>query len=274
MKGPMVIRCLLAALVLALTLPVASAQTPTPAQMEMLRQLPPDQQAQLLQQFRSQGGQPRVDPPLEMPAGEGQANGTARDEDRSQLPRQPIIDEATGLPLFGYDLFAGAPSTFAPVTDIPVPVDYVLGPGDQLHVQLLGKTPGVNVLVVNRDGAVNFPELGPIIVAGLSFDEARRMLQERVSQQMIGVTASITMGELRSIRIFVLGDAQRPGSYTVSSLSTITNALFASGGVKPIGLAADHPAEAQRRDWSRRWTCTTCCSGATRAPMRGSRRAT
>jgi polysaccharide biosynthesis/export protein len=82
---------------------------------------------------------------------------------------------------------------------------------------------------------MTFPRLGPVSVTGLTFQALRELIQERVSQQMIGVNASVTMGELRSIRIFVLGDAQRPGSYTVSSLSTITNALFASGGVKPIG---------------------------------------
>jgi polysaccharide biosynthesis/export protein len=230
MKGSIMrFRGLLAALVIAIVAPAALAQTP--AQMEMFRQLPPDQQAQLMQQYRQQGGQMQV---IAAPSrAETSENNGEPDREREQ--RKPVIDRATGLPMFGYDLFAGAPSTFAPVVDVPVPVDYILGPGDMLHVQLLGKLPGVHVLAVNRDGAINFPDLGPITVAGLGFDETRRMLQERVSQQMIGVTASITMGELRSIRIFVLGEAERPGSYTVSSLSTITNALFASGGVKPIG---------------------------------------
>jgi polysaccharide biosynthesis/export protein len=68
-------------------------------------------------------------------------------------------------------------------------------------------------------------------VAGLKFDDMRTLLQERVAEQMIGTTASVTLGELRSIQIFVLGDANRPGAYTVSSLSTITNALLSSGGI-------------------------------------------
>jgi polysaccharide biosynthesis/export protein len=107
--------------------------------------------------------------------------------------------------------------------------------GDTIQVQLFGKTGGNYTLVVNRDGAINFPELGPIQVAGFGFDEMRRMLQDRVSQQMIGVSASVSMGELRSIRVFVLGDVNRPGSHMVGSLSTVTHALLASGGVKPIG---------------------------------------
>ena len=136
---------------------------------------------------------------------------------------------------FGYDLFSNVPTTFAPATDIPVPAEYVIGPGDTFEVQLIGERGGRYTLVVGRDGVVDFPELGPIAVAGMRFEAARTLLERRVSEQMIGMRASVSMGALRSIQIFVLGEAERPGSYTVSGLSTITNALFASGGVKPIG---------------------------------------
>jgi polysaccharide biosynthesis/export protein len=149
------------------------------------------------------------------------------------LPLEKLDAEA--LRPFGYDLFAGVPSTFAPVTDVPVPSEYVVGPGDRLEVQLIGNTKGRHSLVVNRDGRVNFPELGPIAVSGLRFEEARARIEARVNEQMIGTTAVVSIGDLRSIRVFVLGEAERPGSYTVSGLATITNALFASGGVKPIG---------------------------------------
>jgi len=139
------------------------------------------------------------------------------------------------LKQFGYDLFAGAPSTFAPATDIPVPYDYVIGPGDTLDIQLFGKENVEYSLVVTREGMLQFPGIGPIPVAGQRFEELKDKLNSRIDRQMIGVQASITMGRLRSIRVFVLGDAYRPGSYTVSSLSTMTNALFVSGGIKPIG---------------------------------------
>jgi len=142
---------------------------------------------------------------------------------------------AEALEPFGYFLFKGAPVTFAPATDVPVPPDYVVGPGDQVRVQLFGKENVLHTLVVNRDGSLNFPQLGPVVVAGMGFQEMREMLQRRVSEQLIGVNASITMGELRSIRVFVLGDVTRPGSFTVSGLSTMTNALFVSGGVTPVG---------------------------------------
>lgn len=153
------------------------------------------------------------------------------------LPLEPIGPKA--LQPFGYDLFAGVPTTFAPATDIPVPANYVIGPGDTIQLQLFGKENQQYSLVVSRDGTVNFPNIGPISVAGQSFDKMQKNLSERIASQMIGMQASITMGPLRSIRVFVLGDAARPGSYTVSGLSTVTNALFVSGGVKPIGSLRD-----------------------------------
>ncbi|HEY2682958.1 MAG TPA: SLBB domain-containing protein [Steroidobacteraceae bacterium] len=149
------------------------------------------------------------------------------------LRLQATGDEA--LKPFGYDLFKGLPTTFAPVSDIQVPVDYVVGPGDTLEVQLFGKESSLYELTVQRDGRVNFPKLGPIMVSNMSFDEARSAIEKRVSQQLIDTRVSVTMGDLRSIRVFVLGEAEKPGSYTVSGLSTMTNALFVSGGVKKIG---------------------------------------
>ena len=136
---------------------------------------------------------------------------------------------------FGYDLFEGVPSTFAPVSDIQVPVDYIVGPGDTLDVQLYGNEPASYELTVERDGRINFPKLGPIMVSNMTFDQARAIIEQRVAKQMIGTRISVTMGDLRSIRVFVLGEAKKPGSYTVSGLSTMTNALFVSGGVKKIG---------------------------------------
>jgi polysaccharide biosynthesis/export protein len=149
------------------------------------------------------------------------------------LRLEPLDDE--GAKPFGYDLFHGVPSTFAPVKDIQVPIDYVVGPGDTFNIQLYGNETASYSLTVGRDGRIKFPKLGPIPVSGMGFDEARTTLEHRVSQQFIGTQVSVTMGDLRSIRVFVLGEAEKPGSYTVSGLSTMTNALFVSGGVKTIG---------------------------------------
>lgn len=153
------------------------------------------------------------------------------------LPIEPSGVDA--LEVFGAYLFEGAPVTFAPATDVPVPAGYMLGPGDHLRLQLFG-TKNLDVeLVINRDGVVNLPEIGPVVVAGLTLDDARTIVQAQIQEQMIGVSAYVTMGELRSIRVFVLGDVNRPGSFTVSGLSTITNALFVSGGISPVGSMRD-----------------------------------
>jgi polysaccharide biosynthesis/export protein len=144
-----------------------------------------------------------------------------------------------GLQPFGYDLFKDSSSTFAPATDVPVPSDYIVGAGDQLNVQLFGSQNRNLKLLVGRDGRISFPELGPIAVAGRPFERVAADIESRVERQMIGVRASVGMGDTRSIRVFVMGEARRPGSYTVSGLGTVTSALYASGGVKPIGSLRD-----------------------------------
>jgi polysaccharide biosynthesis/export protein len=136
---------------------------------------------------------------------------------------------------FGYELFNQKVPNFAPVTNVPLPADYVMGPGDQLEVQLYGNQNRTLRLVVGRDGRISFPELGPINVGGHTFNGVKANIESRVAQRMIGVRASVSMGNARAIRVFVLGDANRPGSYTISGLGTITSALYAAGGVKPIG---------------------------------------
>lgn len=149
------------------------------------------------------------------------------------LPLQTFGADA--LEPFGYRLFEDAFVSFAPATDVPVPPDYLLGPGDEIRVQFFGTQNASFSLVVDRDGSLSLPEIGPIGVAGLTFGEARELIEHEVSQKMIGVDAAISMGALRSIRVFVLGDVAQPGSFTVSGLSTIMNALFVSGGVTPAG---------------------------------------
>ncbi|MBI5138147.1 MAG: SLBB domain-containing protein [Nitrospirae bacterium] len=136
---------------------------------------------------------------------------------------------------FGYDLFAATPTTFAPVTEIPVPPEYVLGPGDELQLQFYGSRDDTWSVVVDREGVINLPGVGPLVLAGMSFTDAKALISEQVRRKLIGVTASITMGRLRSMRVFVLGDVNHPGSYVVSGLSTISNALFVAGGIGKQG---------------------------------------
>jgi protein involved in polysaccharide export with SLBB domain len=148
---------------------------------------------------------------------------------------------ADAIEPFGYEIFEaeGLGLGFEPVTTGPVPPDYVLGPGDSIRVQLYGKENGIYEFEVTRDGILNLPQLGPITVAGLPFSEFRQDLNRRVQQMLIGTQVSVTMGRLRTIRIFVLGDVNRPGSYVVSSLATISSALYQSGGISRVGTLRD-----------------------------------
>lgn len=153
-----------------------------------------------------------------------------------RLTRLPLKKTgAEGLKPFGYDLFDHGVSTFAPVTNVPVPSSYIVGPGDELDVQLYGNQNRSLRLVVARDGHVNLPDLGPINVGGQTFEQVKSEIEARVQRQMIGVHASVSMGDTRSIRVFVVGEAKYPGSYTVSGLATITSALYAAGGAKVAG---------------------------------------
>jgi polysaccharide export outer membrane protein len=231
----------------------------------ILERLSPEERAELL---RALGTIPAAEPPVvrdvstpevvlprAVPAGEGAAASDTlevpgeaaaievvpAEEDSILTAFESFLEGTAPAPIdldleqFGYDLFAGAPTTFAPATDIPVSPDYVIGPGDEVHVQLYGKTNLTTDVTVDRDGLIPFPELGPIPVAGLTFREMKDLLEREVENRMIGVSVSASMGRLRSIRIFVLGEVFRPGSYTVSGLSTLTNALFSCGGVDTIG---------------------------------------
>lgn len=135
---------------------------------------------------------------------------------------------------FGYDIFANVPQDINVPNNITVPSNYLLGPGDELSIILFGKINQSSIIKINRDGFVQFPELGPILLAGLTFDEAKEMLKSRIETQVIGTKVNISMGSLRTIQVFVLGEAYRPGAYTLSSLATVTQALLSAGGVTDI----------------------------------------
>lgn len=236
---------------------------PTQQQLEMFQQLSPAQQQQALKTLQTTQGNTPVARPF----------STAVDVESAQIPQRkvernekieaiaaegadaPVLQEVGDagktvagkkekpakpeLKQFGYDLFAGSPTTFAPATGISVPSDYVVGPGDNIQIQLFGKENADYDLSVSREGMLRIPGLGPVSVAGLSFDELKQNLHDRIKRQMIGVKLNVSMGALRSIRVFVLGDVNRPGSYTISALSTMTNALFVSGGIRTIGSLRD-----------------------------------
>lgn len=136
---------------------------------------------------------------------------------------------------YGRDLFNKAVSTFAPTDDAPIPSEYRLGVGDQLVIQLFGTENTTYSLTVSRNGEISFPKLGVIALLGLTFEDARDLIKTRVEQQLIGVDVVVSLGRLRAINVFMTGEVSVPGSYSVSALSTVTQALFQAGGVTDIG---------------------------------------
>lgn len=147
---------------------------------------------------------------------------------------------STEITQFGYDLFL-PPSTFAPIDAVPVGPDYLLGPGDEIRITLWGKVNAENPATIDRDGKISLPQIGVLHLAGLRFSEAKTFLETEFSRyyKASEVKMNVSMGRLRSIRVFVVGKAQRPGSYTLSSLSTLINALFAAGGPSKAGTMRD-----------------------------------
>ena len=150
---------------------------------------------------------------------------------------QRFVREATGrrLARFGERLFDPAATTFAPIDRVPVPADYVLGPGDELHIRAWGAVDIDYRATIDRNGLINIPRVGSVRVAGLKASEVEGYLDKQVARVFRNFSLNVTLGQLRSIQIFIVGQAQRPGSYTVGSLSTLVNAVFASGGPSPSG---------------------------------------
>jgi protein involved in polysaccharide export with SLBB domain len=142
-----------------------------------------------------------------------------------------------GTPLrqFGYAAFASHVSTFAPVDDIPVGPDYVLGPGDDLAINIWGPVESTVVRTVDRNGRIVLPKVGDLRVWGLTFAQADRVIREQLSRYFRSFNTSITMGRLRALRVQVVGEVCQPGSYHLSALATLTNALYSAGGPTKLG---------------------------------------
>jgi polysaccharide export outer membrane protein len=154
---------------------------------------------------------------------------------------QRVIVETTGdlVPVFGAAMFREPPSTFAPVQNIPVTPDYVVGPGDEIRLQVWGQVNLRGTYPVDRTGAISVPQVGAVHVAGLHYSELSDFLKSQLSRVYRNFDLNVNLGQLRSIQVFVVGKVVQPGSYTISSLSTLLNALFVSGGPLPLGSLRD-----------------------------------
>jgi len=149
---------------------------------------------------------------------------------------QTFVQQATGqlLPVFGANLFS-QPQTFAPITSIAVPGSYVLGPGDVVQLHVWGLTDFGGLLTVDRNGQVQVPRVGNLTLAGVRAEQLESVLRSHIGRVFQNFELSATVAQLRSIQIYVVGQARQPGKYTLSSLSTLINAIFASGGPSANG---------------------------------------
>ena len=199
------------------TVSPATAASPTIPEVQ-----PPSRIEGTFQRLLLQGS-PQL-PSQERASGRPVTTGGLRSPDEGQQIRQ-----------FGYDVFTIPASTFAPVEDVPVGPDYILGPGDSLTIYVWGAIESVFTQTINRNGEIFIPKVGTLNIWGLSFEKAEQLIREHLSRAFTGFRTSVTLGRLRTIRVFVLGEVMRPGAYTLSALSLLTNALFAAGGPSKQG---------------------------------------
>jgi len=160
-----------------------------------------------------------------------------------RLPPAPLTEfqrfvvSTTGqlLPVYGASLFRNLPSTFAPLDQTPVPPNYSIGPGDELRIRIWGHVNLTADQKVDRSGDIYLPQIGPIHVGGLSYADLQKHLTTAVGRIYRNFELTVEVGQIRAIQVYVTGQAQRPGLYTVSALSTLANLLFSSGGPSPQG---------------------------------------
>jgi polysaccharide biosynthesis/export protein len=229
-------KVLFATIALLSSVSVLAQAAVTPEQLEQFKRLPAAQQELLARQYD-------FDVSLLRQSGVGQSamekidTGDAQVIERDGLVEEmkPKLDEAKQKSKpFGYNLFSGTPTSFQQAAYVPVPSDYRIGPGDSVVVNLFGKESEQYEITIDREGQLLLPKFPPLSVTGLTFNELKQLVQQEVAQRMVGMQAAVSMGKLRSIQIYVAGEAFKPGSYTVSSLTTAMQALFVSGGVTDI----------------------------------------
>ncbi len=213
---------------------------PSQQQIEQFKNLPRAQQEQLAKQMGFDLSILNGIDATQITANTAAVEPVQRQVDETEvskeLAKQSVVESKSNqLKPFGYELFNSERVSAVPQTNVPVPNDYTIGPGDSLKLQLYGKETGSYELIVNNEGNVDIPELGPLSIAGTSYNEAKQLILQKYEQQKIGVQAFITMGQLKTIQVFLVGEVYRPGTLTLNSLSTVTTALFNSGGVSNIG---------------------------------------
>jgi polysaccharide biosynthesis/export protein len=184
-------------------------------------------------------------PTLRTPFGDGVRRDSTVPEVRLRREMPPpipsefqrFVEAATGrlLPHFGASFFADALDTFAPVDNVPVSADYVVGPGDEVLIRAWGSIDVDYRTTVDRNGLLNLPRIGSFTVAGVKAADLERHLRAQIGRLYTNFNLNVSLGQLRAVKVFVVGPAQRAGVYTLSSQSTLLSAVVAAGGPGPNG---------------------------------------
>lgn len=170
------------------------------------------------------------------PAKTDNLSGSQTDRPALSNQFQRFVQESTGrlLPIYGQALF-DAPQAYGVDTQAPAPADYLLGVGDELYVQVWGTADFTLNLTVDRNGQVNIPKVGVITLAGVAVRDLEKTLRSHISKIFTNISVSASLGRLKGIQVYVVGQARYPGTVQLSSLGTLVNALFASGGPNSNG---------------------------------------
>ena len=145
------------------------------------------------------------------------------------------VNEATGKKIFGHDIFNNRRLTFEPSMNIATPQNYVLGPGDQVVVDIYGASQRTHQLTVSPDGLITVPGYGPIAVSGLSVVAAQSKIRSSLGSRYASSEIKMTLGQTRSIMVNVMGEVKTPGTYTLSGYATVFHALYSAGGISDLG---------------------------------------
>jgi len=153
----------------------------------------------------------------------------------TQAVNPPEKLERFGAALFRNSVATAEKSTEKAAADVPVGPDYVIGPGDELVVEYWGRSTQRLQLTVDREGRIILPEAGGLVVAGRTLGDAQERIQQMLARQFKDITVDVTLGKLRAVRVYVVGDVKNPGAYDISSLATPLSALIAAGGPTDTG---------------------------------------
>jgi len=216
------------------------AEEKTKPKAEDLRKLPRDDLERILASERlnpeeaarilNERKDARKKPAPEVGGGKKERAGAGSETGTGTVSPPAKPQEASRVPVFGAKLFEGSSTEFAPMIDIAPGPDYVLGPADELIVTVWGGVEFNWDVTVNREGKIVLPEIGVVSVVGLTIADVQKKLRKELGRVYKDFTLDVSLGKLRTIPVFVVGDVKRPGAYRVSAMATAFNALYRSGG--------------------------------------------